>query len=278
MSKKEKKDKKPKRTERRFVPRSSTNPWIVRGLAGVASALLGAGLYGYFYAGTFAKDVVDTFYESQHVQQLPAYMIAVGAIVMAAAIWLGTSSEAPVRVGDPGISIEKGEVLRMPWWGVKSISFESGALVLVVAGRLESGTDVVWRIPLKAHPDAIGWIVKEADDRIPKKLEMSDAVFEKLPPAGEHAGMKLALEPLQVVGKKCAATGKAISYEPDARVCTRCERVYFKRDVPKKCKCGADLSALRAANTKNAKARDEEKAEEKQDEDAKEETRETAES
>jgi hypothetical protein len=30
-------------------------------------------------------------------------------------------------------------------------------------------------------------------------------------------------------------------------VCTRCERVYDKRSVPKKCRCGASLLALRGA-------------------------------
>ena len=47
------------------------------------------------------------------------------------------------------------------------------------------------------------------------------------------------------MGKKCAATGKTISYEPDARVCPRCERVYMRRSVPKKCKCGNSLVHLR---------------------------------
>jgi hypothetical protein len=36
-------------------------------------------------------------------------------------------------------------------------------------------------------------------------------------------------------------------YEPDARVCPLCERVYFKRSVPNKCKCGNDIHALRPA-------------------------------
>jgi hypothetical protein len=243
------KEKKPKRFERRFVARSAANPWLVRGLAGAAGLLGGAGLYGYFYAGTYAKDVVATFYESQHLQNLPAYMIAVAALLLGAAIWLGTSSEHPVRVGDPGIAIEKGETRRLPWWGIKAIVFESGSLALVVTGKDEAGATVTLRLPLKSHPDAIGWILKEADERIPKKLDISDSVFEKLPRANEHAGMRLALEPLQVVGKRCAVTGKIISYEPDAQVCTRCERVYLKKSAPKKCKCGAMLGEKTAGAT-----------------------------
>ena len=91
--------------------------------------------------------------------------------------------------------------------------------------------------------------MKEALDRIPKVVDIPDRVLEGLPSANPHAGMKVDLEPLQVVGKKDAVTGKTISYEPDARVCTRCERVYFKRTVPKKCKCGCLLTELRLQST-----------------------------
>lgn len=250
MTKKERrpaKDKKPKRTERRFVPRSSANPWLVRALGAVAGLLGGAGLYGYFYAATFAKEVAHTYYENEQLRNLPAYMIALGAVVAAVAIWLGTSSDPPVRVGDPGIAIEKGETRRMPWWGVKTIAFESGSEALVVSGKDESGSDWTFKVALKSHPDAVGWIAKEADERIPKRLDISDELFEKLPSAVPHAGMKLTLEPLQVVGKKCAVTGQIISYEPDARVCVRCERVYLKKSAPKKCKCGALLEGAATA-------------------------------
>ena len=81
--------------------------------------------------------------------------------------------------------------------------------------------------------------------RIPRRLDIEEAMLEKIPAASEHAGQRIDLEPLQVVGKKDAITGKMITYEPDARVCTRCERVYAKRSVPKKCKCGESLAHLR---------------------------------
>jgi hypothetical protein len=70
---------------------------------------------------------------------------------------------------------------------------------------------------------------------------ISEEVLAKLPSASSYAGTKIDLEPLQVVGKRCAMTGTLISYEPDARSCERCERVYLKRSVPKTCACGATL-------------------------------------
>ena len=49
----------------------------------------------------------------------------------------------------------------------------------------------------------------------------------------------------QFLTKRCSRTDKVIAYEPDARVCGQCERVYHKLGVPKACACGASLAALR---------------------------------
>ena len=67
-----------------------------------------------------------------------------------------------------------------------------------------------------------------------------------LPEVRASAGESLPLEPPQVVGKHCASSGKVIAYEPDARVCPRCERVYHKVSVPDACECGASLKELQA--------------------------------
>ncbi|MDB4935030.1 MAG: hypothetical protein JWP87_2002 [Labilithrix sp.] len=235
---KKKKTRGPRRWERRFIAQSSNNPWLVRVLGAAGATTLGAGTWAYVYGHAFEAD--------EKLKPIPSYLIAAGAVLTGATIWLGTSSETPLRVGDPGISMEKGEVRRMPWWGVSQITWESGNLVLVVSGKDESGASWTFKVPVNAHAEAVGWLVKEALARVPKVVDIRDSVLDKLPGANPHAGMKIDLEPLQVVGKKDAITGKTISYEPDARVCTRCERVYFKRTVPKKCKCGASLLDLRA--------------------------------
>lgn len=253
-SKKDKKPRGPRRYERRFVAQSSYNPWLVRAVAGLGAAGLGAGGWAYFYAESFkkaaeaAKAAGDVAAQGAlRYEAIPSYLIAAGAILLGIGIWIGTSSETPLRVGDPGIAMERGEVRRMPWWGVTQITWESGNLALVVTGKDESGTSWTFKVPVKTHAEAVGWIVKEALDRVPKVVDIRDDVRDKLPGAHAHAGMKVELEPLQVVGKRDAVTGKIISYEPDAKVCTRCERVYYRKSVPKRCKCGASLLALRAS-------------------------------
>jgi hypothetical protein len=62
-----------------------------------------------------------------------------------------------------------------------------------------------------------------------------------LPEPHDDAGELLTLDALQIVGKRCAASGTVIAFEPDARVCPRCERVYHKDHVPPTCDCGAPL-------------------------------------
>ena len=63
------------------------------------------------------------------------------------------------------------------------------------------------------------------------------------------AGESLTLDPVQVVGKRCANSGKVIAFEPDAFVCPRCERVYHKDHVPPACACGATLADQNASAT-----------------------------
>lgn len=229
-----------RRQERRFISQAATNPTIVRGMGAIAALLLGAGLYAYVYGQSFQAD---------NERSIPSYLIAAGAVLMGIAIWIGTSAENPIRVGDPGIAVEKGDLRRMPWWGVEKITFEPGALALNIVGNDESNTAWTFKVSVKAHPEAVGWIIREATDRIPKRVDIPEETIEKLPPAGEHAGQKLDLEPLQVVGRRCAQTGKTISYQPDGRVCPRCERTYLKRSVPKKCKCGNSLVFLQESIT-----------------------------
>lgn len=253
-SKKDKKGRGRSRYERRFVAQSQYNPWLVRVVGGLGAAGLGAGGWAYFYGESFKKasEVAAAAGEAAasgalRVDAIPSYVIAAGAVMTGIGVWLGTSSETPLRVGVPGIAMERGEVRRMPWWAVTQITWESGNLALVVTGKDEAGTSWTFKVPVRSHAEAVGWIVKEARDRVPKVVDIPDSVLEKLPGANPHAGMKVELEPLQVVGKRDALTASIISYEPDARVCTRCERVYFKKSVPKKCKCGASLLELRAS-------------------------------
>jgi hypothetical protein len=130
----------------------------------------------------------------------------------------------------------------MPWYAVETIAWRDAAVR--VTGKDEAGASMAVTASLKSHPQAAVWIVKEARQRVPAVVDVPEDVA--LPELRASAGEVLTMEPPQVVGKHCAASGKVIAYEPDARVCPRCERVYHKEHVPASCECGAPLSDLQA--------------------------------
>ena len=223
------------RRERRFEPRPTTQPVVAYALGGLGAILMGAGAWRQFGA------VLATAASAVEAQRVGPYLLAVGAVLTAAAIWLGTSGEPAIRVGDGGIAVEKGELRRMPWYAVNRIEWRAEAVR--VTGRDDADAAMTIVVKADSYPQAAAWIVKEARARVPAVVDVpADAT---LPDANAASGVPYPLDPPQVVGKHCAATGKVISYEPDARVCPRCGRVYHKDHVAEACACGASLAELR---------------------------------
>jgi hypothetical protein len=237
MAKKDKaKASKKERRERRFVPQSTSKPLNIKILGGLGAALLGAGGWAQFGRALMHLD-------------LPPYpwapwALAGGAVVFGVAVWMGTSGEPAVRVGAGGIAIEKGDLRRIPWYEVESIVWDNDRETLKLRGKDETGREINVALRALAHPQACAWILKEGKDRIPKLLEVPDQP-RGVPKPGSNEGQVIVLDPVQVVGKKCMESGEAILYEPDSRVCPKCERIYHKHHVPPDCACGASLAGMR---------------------------------
>ncbi len=232
--KRENRDKPRERRERRFQPRPTVSPSIAFVLGGFGALLMGAGsweLFGSYVSESGATPLAAT----------PGILIA-GSVLVAVAIWIGTSGEALLRVGDAGLAVEKSGLRRMPWYAVERIEWRGEAVR--VTGKDDLGNAMSIVATLATQPQGGAWIAKEARDRIPALVDVpADAT---LPEASAAAGESLALEPPQVVGRRCEASGTVIAYEPDARVCPRCERVYHVAHVPEACACGASLAGLGA--------------------------------
>jgi hypothetical protein len=224
------------RRERRFLPRATTSVGIIYGLGAIGAALMGAGTWGEF-GWTPRADVPDT---SSAINYTP-YILAAGAVLVGVAIWIGTSGEPPLRVGDGGVAFERSGVRRIRWCDVQRVALIDGAVK--VTGKDEAGADLTVVARVASHPQAAAWIVKEARERVPSVVDVPEDA--SLPELRASAGESVAVEPPQVVGKHCAASGTVIAYEPDARVCPRCDRVYHKAHVPEACACGASLEDLR---------------------------------
>jgi len=229
-----KKDKAKVRRERRFEPLSVMSARVVYLMGAIGAILMGAGAWGQF--GALLQE------SAPPPLKLAPYILAVGALLVGAAIWVGTSGEPALRVGDGGIAVEKRGLLRMPWYEVKEISWNGEGLRLL--GKTDMGATLAYTATLASHPQAIAWIVKEARERIPGAIDLPEGAG--IPDPLASVGEVLTLEPPQVVGKHCAASGRVIAYEPDARLCPRCERVYHKASLPETCECGASLAEARA--------------------------------
>jgi hypothetical protein len=238
MAKPSKKGKAQKRArrERRFEPRASGSVPLVVVVGGLGSILLGAGAYGQF-----------AMHDAEgNPFKYATYFLAAGAVLLGIAIWFGTSGEPALRVGDPGVATERGGLKRMAWHAIEKIEWTGSAVR--VTGEDEAGTKLTVAVNVKTQPQAAAWIVKEARERVPGVVEVPDDAG--IPEARAEAGQTMTAEPAQVVGKHCAASGKVIAYEPDARICPRCERVYHKSSVPESCECGASLASLRSEPAK----------------------------
>jgi hypothetical protein len=228
------------RRERRFEPRATTNPLVVYVIGALGAVAMGAGSWGQF--GYLLQDGAPAPFA------YAPYILALGALLVGAAIWRGTSGEPALRVGDGGLAVERGGLRRLPWYAIERIEWREEAVR--VTGTSDDGAAMTIVARSSSQPQAAAWIVKEARERIPKVVDVPDDAT--LTAASASAGESLPLDPPQVVGKHCAATGKVIAYEPDARLCPRCERIYHKTGVPETCECGASLAGLRQENTAEA--------------------------
>ncbi|MDX2053812.1 MAG: hypothetical protein SFV15_15535 [Polyangiaceae bacterium] len=203
------------RTELRFVPgqmHMSMLAWLVGMPGGIA---LGTGVYG--------------MWVSKSPPAYAPYLLAVGLMLLVGALAFGDADAAPVRVGDAGVGVEKGsEFLRVAWCDIKRLFAEKDELVV-------QGIEQTLRIPIPVHLEACSWILVEATRRVPDAVDVKREVSDRLPKPEEGQGEKVALQPVQLAGRRCAKSDKAIAFERDARVCPNCGQVYHREHVPAEC-------------------------------------------
>lgn len=225
--KKAKKSKKAKRrelSERRFVGAPSTKSKALLGLLFAGAIVLGAGVYARFV--------------SEKMPSYATYLVAGGALLVAIYILLVPDDAAPLLVGDGGVGEEQGEgVKRLPWCDITGVTREGQVLVLSTenAGQL--------RVAVDQHGPAAARIVAELEKRMGEALEIADAVKIGLPAVDEAAGEIRKVTTVQSAGRRCAASGRVLSFEADVRSCGVCGQVYHAEEVPVVCvTCGAEMS------------------------------------
>jgi hypothetical protein len=213
------------RTERRYQPTSAAPPGLFLLVLNAGALAAGAGAVSFLLRE-----------RSPEVGALAAPVLGAGAVLLGVAAALSSSRGTRVRVGPAGIAFEKGDLLRVPWHGLESLRVEAGALV--VRGTSSFGAPVNETCSLHTHRDAVAALLAEARVRVP------GVVAGEIPAgldARARAGEELPLEPLQIAGRRCAASGRPIAFEADGVACVRCERVYLAGAKPGVCACGATL-------------------------------------
>lgn len=217
-----KKAAKRERTERRFEPEQTQTTKLAFGAGMLGALALGAGVY--------AQWIRDT--------PLPygPYIVAGGALVLGAALWFGDTGAVPVRVGDAGVAIEKGnEIARVAWCDMERVYVEKGELIV-------RGDELTLTLPLGAHARAVARVLSEGTRRVPDAMDVKRSALDKLPEPRDEDGQIVPMEAVQVAGRHCAASDKPIAFERDARLCPNCAQVYHKDHVPKKCvTCDSEL-------------------------------------
>lgn len=202
------------RVERQFQPRPPSSAKVVLGLGFLGSAALGAGVFGLFLAPSGVPGA--------------SALLLGGALGLIVALY-GRREVPPVRVGELGVTFgDPLEAARLAWCDVRAVRIAGDALRLETAG---APLDV----PLAAHGKAAARILAEASKRIGERVDVSPKAHERLPPLLEDDAEMVPALRLQLAGRRCAASGKSITFESDARLCPNCAALYHASHVPATC-------------------------------------------
>jgi len=217
-----KKKKKRSRKERRFVGEQTYASKLAVSIGMLGGLGLGAGVYSQWVSATPAN--------------LAPYLVGGGALLLGGALFWGDLGTLPIRVGDAGIAIERGkEIERIAWCDLERVHAVDGKLML--EGKSQS-----LGIVIAAHPKGVARILAEGTRRVPEAMDVKRSAISAIPEPRDDDGEVLEVESVQVAGRHCAASGKAIAFERDARLCPQCCQVYLKDVVPKRClTCKAEL-------------------------------------
>jgi hypothetical protein len=218
-----------KREERRFAPELGSKSKTIYAGAGLAAALLGAGVYGQF------RTAFDSAADGP--MKNASYILGAGALALAAVVLIFPEAPKPILVGDVGVGVELGdETKRVFWCDVAEVRLLNGAIVV-------KSDDLTITASLEEHAQAAAHIYAEAKARVPDVVEISEADAKSIPSVDRAAGEARPIPDLQIAGRHCADSEKPITFAPDARLCPRCFECYHKEHVPETCvTCGGSMA------------------------------------
>ncbi len=207
--------------ERRFLPEGRLSPlaWVVA-IAGCI--IMGFGIYGIWIA-------------SYDVPSAPWFMLG-GIVTIIIALIVARLQRRVVHVGDAGVALlQRGRNVRIPWWQIETVSL-SGKKLRV------SGAEHTILLPYSEHGQAAAWILREADRRIPERVDKPDKKPKQLPRRDRAAGKKVPMHDIHVEGARCSFSDEPLEEEGVALLCPSCGALFHREHVPEKCtQCGRRL-------------------------------------
>lgn len=214
------------RTERLFQPPRGSREKLGFALGMLGCFAIGAGFYG---AALAAEAVAGS-----------GIALGAGAACILVSVLLAfRRGPGPVRVGELGVIYgDPSEVPRLRWCDVRRLRLSADAL------ELEPKEGRTLRVPLPAHGAAAARILAEASQRIGDRVDVSPKAHERLPSLSDGDAERVATVQVQFTGRKCAASGKSITFDSDARLCESCAALYHAQSVPDVCEsCGRPLAS-----------------------------------
>lgn len=211
---------------RRFEPKPTARAVAAVLLLSFGGLSAGAGVYGQWLRGG----------ELGPLSYAPILLVA-GLLMLAGYGWLARALSSPLTIGDLGVSFElpPSDEPWLAWYDVARIRLEPTAL------RVESKRRTLL-VPLAEHAAAARRLVAEAEERIPKRLELKTADRDRLGEADPAEGQPITLPVPQVTGMRCQSSGKELTFEQDVRLCVRCAACFDVASIPAACpRCGAAL-------------------------------------
>ncbi|MBM4373870.1 MAG: hypothetical protein FJ095_02210 [Deltaproteobacteria bacterium] len=210
--------------ERRFEPTARGSAYVGAVLLSFGGLLLGAGTYAFGWVAS------GPWHENAHL------FVVAGLVFELGFLFMNGQPSAPVRIGALGLGLdEDGKVRRIAWCDVEQVSLAGRELSL----KTSEGE---FTLRLDVHRSAAAFLVAEARTRIPQRVAVDEAQRAELGPA--DGGVRVLAEAPQVAGERCRASGKALTFEKDVRMCGRCGALYHREGVPRACLgCDAKLKA-----------------------------------
>ncbi len=165
--------------------------------------------------------------------------ILISLISLGLCFYYSSVSETAVALGDAGVGVYDGQTRQsIAWYQLRTLCYSSGKLKLNPG---DAKTELSFN--LRANPGASAALFQAAQTKSWCALENEESLKMAIARLPQRLGQKRNVSDMQIAGRKCAVSKKAILVESDARFCPDCGQLFHRETLPEHCsECKAPLS------------------------------------